>query len=115
MTKYTFSIDLSKVDKLKLKKTDKGQIFGNFEFIMRDELDQYGNCGFIVQQSTAEERQQQVKLPILGNAKLLQKKVQQNIPPKHQSEFNPLPSAPPYNEEKYYMKDPSEFKNDLPF
>ena len=100
MTKYTFSIDLAKVDKLKLKKTDKGQVFGNFVFILRDENDQYGNCGFIVQQSTAEERQQQVKLPILGNAKLLQKKVQPVESPKHQSEFNPLPS---------------EFKNDLPF
>lgn len=100
MTKYTFSIDLAKVDKLKLKKTDKGQIFGNFEFILRDENDHYGNCGFIVQQSTAEERQQQVKLPILGNAKRLEKKVQPIEAPKHQSEFIPLPS---------------EFKNDLPF
>lgn len=101
MTKYIFSIDLAKVDKNKLKKTDKGQIFGNFEFILRDENDQYGNCGFIVQQSTSEERQQQVKLPILGNARRLEKKVE-NIPIEHKSEFNPLPSE-------------VKFKNDLPF
>jgi len=100
MQKFSISIDLSKVDKLKLTKTEKGQIFGNFDLIIRDDIDQYGNCGFIVQQQSKQEREQQVKLPILGNAKRLEKKVQTVIEPKHQSDFQPLPST---------------IKNDLPF
>jgi hypothetical protein len=99
MQKFSISIDLSKVDKLKLTKTEKGQIFGNFDFIVRDDVDQYGNIGFIVQKASKEEREQQVKLPILGNAKRIEIK-QQASTPEHKSDFKPLPS---------------EIKNDLPF
>jgi hypothetical protein len=69
MTKYHVSIDLSKIDKLKIKTTEKGQKFANFDLIIRDEVDSYGNIGFIVQQQSKEEREQQVKLPILKNIK----------------------------------------------
>jgi len=101
MQKFSISIDLAKVDKLKLTKTEKGQIFGNFDFIVRDEVDQYGNIGFIVQRQSKEEREQQIKLPILGNAKRIEIKQQSTAPaPEHKSDFNPLPS---------------EYKNDLPF
>jgi hypothetical protein len=99
MQKFSISIDLAKVDKLKLTKTEKGQIFGNFDFIVRDDVDQYGNIGFIVQRQSKEEREQQIKLPILGNAKRIEIK-QQAAAPEHQSDFNPLPS---------------QYKNDLPF
>jgi hypothetical protein len=99
MQKFSISIDLAKVDKLKLTKTEKGQIFGNFDFIVRDEIDQYGNIGFIVQKASKEEREQQIKLPILGNAKRIEIK-QQATAPEHKSDFQPLPS---------------EIKNDLPF
>jgi hypothetical protein len=85
MQKFSISIDLSKVDKEKLTKTEKGQIFGNFDFI--------------VQKATKEEREQQIKLPILGNAKRIEIK-QQASTPDHKSEFQPLPS---------------QIKNDLPF
>ena len=101
MQKFSISIDLAKVDKLKLTKTEKGQIFGNFDLIIRDDVDQYGNIGFIVQKQSKEEREQQIKLPILGNAKRIEIKQQTSTPaPEHKSEFNPLPS---------------EYKNDLPF
>jgi hypothetical protein len=99
MQKFSISIDLSKVDKTKLNKTEKGQIFGNFDFIVRDDVDQYGNIGFIVQKASKEEREQQIKLPILGNAKRIEIK-QQAPAPEHKSDFKPLLS---------------EFKNDLPF
>jgi hypothetical protein len=92
MTKYNVSIDLSKIDKLKIKTTEKGQKFANFDLIIRDEVDGYGNIGFIVQQQTKEEREQQVKLPILGNAKRVEKRIEST--PQHQSDFKPLPSAP---------------------
>ena len=95
MTKYNISIDLAKIDKLKIKSTEKGQKFANFDIIIRDEVDSYGNIGFIVQQQSKEEREQQVKLPILGNAKRIEKRVEPQPP--HQSDFKPLPShtAPP--------------------
>jgi hypothetical protein len=99
MQKFSISIDLAKVDKFKLIKTEKGQIFGNFDLIIRDDVDQYGNIGFIVQRQSKEEREQQIKLPILGNAKRIEIK-QQAAAPEHKSDFNPLPS---------------EYKNDLPF
>jgi hypothetical protein len=99
MQKFSISIDLSKVDKLKLSKTEKGQIFGNFDFIVRDDVDQYGNIGFIVQRQSKEEREQQIKLPILGNAKRIEIK-QQAPAPEHKSDFQQLPST---------------IKNDLPF
>jgi hypothetical protein len=92
MTKYNVSIDLSKIDKLKIKTTEKGQKFANFDLIIRDEVDSYGNIGFIVQQQSKEEREQQVKLPILGNAKRVEKRVDPTPP--HQSDFKPLPSTP---------------------
>lgn len=94
MTKYNISIDLAKIDKLKIKSTEKGQKFANFDIIIRDEVDSYGNIGFIVQQQSKEEREQQVKLPILGNAKRVEKRVEPQPQPAHQSDFKPLPSAP---------------------
>lgn len=97
MTKYNISINLAKIDKLKIKSTEKGQKFANFDIIIRDEVDSYGNIGFIVQQQSKEEREQQVKLPILGNAKRVEKRVEPQPQPPHQSDFKPLPShtAPP--------------------
>jgi hypothetical protein len=91
MTKYNISIDLAKIDKLKINITEKGQKFANFELIIRDDVDAYGNIGFIVQQQSKEEREQQVKLPILGNAKQVKKRIERT--PQHQSDFKQLPSS----------------------
>ena len=91
MIKYNISIDLSKIDKLKIRTTEKGQKFANFDLIIRDEVDGYGNIGFIVQQQSKEEREQQVKLSILGNAKRVEKRVEPTL--QHQSDFKPLPSS----------------------
>jgi hypothetical protein len=103
MTKYNVSIDLSKIDKLKIKVTEKGQKFANFDLIIRDEVDGYGNIGFIVQQQSKEEREQQVKLPILGNAKRVEKRVEPT--PQHKSDFKPLTYAAP-GKEKVTKVDP---------
>lgn len=104
MTKYNISIDLAKIDKLKIKSTEKGQKFANFDLIIRDEVDSYGNIGFIVQQQSKEEREQQVKLPILGNAKRVEKRVEPQPP--HQSDFKPLPSNTPPTKEKAAKVEP---------
>ena len=100
MTKYNVSIDCAKIDKLKIKYTDKGQAFANFDLIIRDEVDSYGNIGFIVQQATKEEREKQVKLPILGNAKRVEKRIDpvQLVQEKQ--------SAPPPQKEKVAKVEP---------
>jgi len=40
-------------------------------FFLKDEADEYGNHGFIVQSVTKEEREKGVKGEILGNVKIL--------------------------------------------
>jgi hypothetical protein len=104
MTKYNISIDLAKIDELKIKLTVKGQKFANFDLIIRDEVDSYGNIGFIVQQQSKEEREQQVKLPILGNAKRVEKRVEPQPP--HQSDFKPLPTNTAQPKEKIAKVEP---------
>jgi len=62
------SLDVSKIDKSKLYKGKKG-IYLNAAVLLKDESDQYGNDGMIVQDVSKEEREQGVKGAILGNGK----------------------------------------------
>jgi hypothetical protein len=62
------SIDVSKIDKSKLINGKKGTYL-NVSILIRDDVDQYGNTGFITQDTTKEEREQGVKGTILGNIK----------------------------------------------
>lgn len=63
-------IDVTKIDKKKLYVGEKGTYL-DIVALMKDEADQYGNHGMIVQQVTKEERIAGVKGAILGNAKIL--------------------------------------------
>lgn len=60
-------IDVTKIDKDKLYKGQKGQYLDLTTFINLDEQDKYGNNGFISQSVSKEERDAGVKTPILGN------------------------------------------------
>jgi hypothetical protein len=62
------SIDVSKIDKSKLVNGKKGT-YMNVSIFIRDDVDQYGNTGFITQDTTKEERIQGIKGTILGNIK----------------------------------------------
>jgi len=62
-------LDVSKIDKSRLFKGEKGTYLDLTTFINLDEADQYGNHGFISQSVTKEEREQKVQTPILGNVK----------------------------------------------
>lgn len=62
-------IDVTKIDKDKLYKGQKGQYLDLTTFINLDEQDKYGNNGFI-SQSVSKERDAGVKTPILGNVKV---------------------------------------------
>lgn len=59
-------LNLTKIDKSKLFKGEKG-VYLDAMIIMRDEVDQYGNCGMIVQSVSKEDREKGVKGAILGN------------------------------------------------
>ena len=63
-------IDVSKIDKSRLFKGEKGTYLDLTTFIDLDELDQYGNNGFISQSVSKEEREAKVQTPILGNIKV---------------------------------------------
>ena len=63
-------IDVSKIDKSRLFKGEKGTYLDLTTFFDTAEQDQYENNGFISQSTTAEEREQGVQTPILGNVKV---------------------------------------------
>ncbi len=67
MKMIKLKIDVTKIDKSKLFKGAKGTYLDAVVFL-KDEADQYGNNGMIVQSVTKEEREQGVKGAILGNA-----------------------------------------------
>lgn len=75
-TNIAVKLDVTKIDKLKLYKGEKGTYL-DAAIIMRDEPDQYGNIGMIVQSSTKEERDKGIKGAILGNVRYIQKPVQE--------------------------------------
>ena len=80
-------IDVSKIDKSKLFKGQKGTYLEAVLFL-NDELDQYGNCGMIVQSLTKEEREAGQRGAILGNAS-----------PVGQPQTNTLPPSDPIGED----------------
>ena len=66
----SLSIDVSKIDAKRLYKGKKGQYLSATLFL-KEEVDQYGNNGFIVESITKEEREAGQKGTILGNAKYM--------------------------------------------
>ena len=66
----SFRIDVTKLDKSRFYKGDKGTYADLTTFVDVDKVDQYDNNGFITQSQTKEEREAGVKMPILGNVKV---------------------------------------------
>lgn len=64
------SIDVTKIDKSRLYKGDKGTYL-NAKVVLRDEKDTYGNDGFIAEQVSKEEREAGKDGTILGNVKIV--------------------------------------------
>lgn len=64
----SISINLDKITQSKIYKGKKGNYL-NATLFLNDEIDQYGNNGFIVEATTKEERESGVKGVILGNVK----------------------------------------------
>jgi hypothetical protein len=66
----SLNIDVSKIDAKRLYKGKKGQYLSATLFL-KEEVDQYGNNGFIVESITKEEREKGLKGTIIGNAKFM--------------------------------------------
>ena len=64
------SIDVSKIDKTKLIKGEKGTYLNITAFVNLDEKDQYDNNGMITQSVTADERDAGTRGVILGNSRV---------------------------------------------
>ena len=73
----TFSIDLTKIDKTRIKdvirKDGTTAKFLNLVMMTNEQADQYGNDGFIAESVTQDEKAQGKKGAILGNCKILGK------------------------------------------
>ena len=66
----SIKIDVTKIDKSRLFKGEKGTYLDLTSFIDLDNPSQYGDHGFISQSITKDEKANGVKLPILGNVKV---------------------------------------------
>jgi hypothetical protein len=60
-------IDVTKIDKARLFKGEKGTYLDLTTFIDTEQEGQYGDHGFISQSVSKEEREQKIQTPILGN------------------------------------------------
>ena len=102
------SIDVTKIDKARLFKGEKGTYLDLTTFVDLDQQDQYDNNGFVTQSPTKEEREAKEKLPILGNVKVFFK--DQNPDPSLHASGNRNQNNPTY--EKAAGDD---WDDDLPF
>ena len=71
-------IDVTKIDKARLFKGAKGTYL---DLVLIDHPNEYGD-GFVTQSATKEEREQGIKMPILGNWKETGAKPQAKPAPK---------------------------------
>ena len=75
------SLDVSKIDKTALYESPKtGKKYLNISVLIRDEKDQYGNDGFIVQDIPQAARESGERGEIVGNWKTLKPKAQAPAP-----------------------------------
>lgn len=63
-------LDVTKIDKSRIFEGKKGKYLDLTTFVDLDNLDEYGNNGFISQSVSKDEQSSGVKTPILGNVKV---------------------------------------------
>ena len=69
----SIKIDVTKIDKSRLFKGEKGTYLDLTTFIDLDQKDQYDNNGFISQSVSKEEKENNVQTPLLGNCRVFWK------------------------------------------
>ena len=122
----SLKIDVTKIDKARLFKGQKGTYLDLTTFIDTDNLDQYDNNGFISQSTSKEERDQKVQTPILGNVKVFFNDQQQQAQtPGMQNAYQqmaPQQQAPAIQQQAPRQQAPQQqvpasdnFSDDIPF
>ena len=79
----TCSIDVTKIDKKRIKEHSNGAKYYEFVLIEKKDADNFGNTHMVVEGVTKEEREQKIRGKILGNGKDWSK---QNKKPSSRSE-----------------------------
>ena len=92
--RVSLKIDVSKIDKARLYKGQKGTYLDAMAIIDLDAQDQYENNGMIVQSVSKDERTAGVKGNILGNNRIIwREEDSQEQPPEAQANHQPPPHA----------------------
>ena len=101
----TASIDLTKIDKNRIKRHENGSLYYPIQIFVNDEQDKYHNDVAIRDHLTKDEKERNVKAQYIGNGKTT-----------YNSERNPPPAASrdssPPSEQPGQATGP---KDDLPF
>jgi hypothetical protein len=98
-----FQIDVTKLDKTRFYKGAKGT-YTNLTVFIDSEPNQYGKNGLISEQMSKEERDDGLKLPIVGNATIFWTTDADNF--KQQLQDQPAPANQPQTD---------DFDDDIPF
>jgi hypothetical protein len=107
----SLKINVSKIEKARLFKGEKGQYLDATVFIDLDELDQYGNSGMITQDVSKEEKQAGTKGAILGNGKVFWR--DEGQAPQARAPVTSKTAPLPDNVTHYDTVD--DFSDDIPF
>ena len=75
-----FKVDVTKLDKSRFFKGQKGTYVDLTCFIDPENPGEHGDHGFITQQQTKDERDNKQQMPILGNVKVFWQEEQQQAP-----------------------------------
>ena len=87
-------INVSMIEKARLFAGNKGKYLDATVFIDLDEKDQYGNSGMVTQDVSKEERDQNIRGPILGNVEIFYKENQSAQQPAAQGQQADVIEAP---------------------
>jgi hypothetical protein len=94
----TLKINVMKLQKERFFEGKNGAKYADLIVMELDEPDQYGNTFIVKQSLSKEERQQGVKMPIIGNGKSFDRQPRQSSGRSYQKPTTPPPddSEPPF-------------------
>ena len=98
--RININIDVKKILKERLFKGEKGTYLDLTTIVDLDNADQYGNHGFICQNTTKEEQENEFRTPSLGNCKVVYR---------DDSNESQKPAK------KTAVKEDDDFDDDIPF
>ena len=110
----SLKIDVTKIDKARLFKGEKGTYMDLTTFIDTEEQDQYENNGFISQSVDKEEREKGIQTPILGNCKVFYTNQSNNSQEPNGNYSKDYKNIPPQNHGDSQANNPVQ-DDEIPF